>query len=152
MKNYNSKNWFSFIFTIHRNDTVRKMLPLLIGMAAYSWLIAFLELEYWHISATNPLKNVPVLHTLLGFAISMLLVFRTNTAYDRWWEGRRQWGSLVNCSRNLAVKLASMLEPGDNRRLLFAQLIPAFAFELKNHLQSEETAWLLDEEKHPEIP
>lgn len=152
MISYNSKNWFRFIFNIHRNDTVRKMLPLLIGMAVYSWLIAYLELEYWQVSKESPLKNVTILHTLLGFAISMLLVFRTNTAYDRWWEGRRQWGALVNCCRNLAVKLSAMLAPSDPRRSLFAQLIPAFAFELKSHLQAEETAWLLDEARHPEIP
>ena len=42
---------------------------------------------------------------LLGFAISMLLVFRTNTAYDRWWEGRKLWGALVNTSRNLRFEL-----------------------------------------------
>jgi putative membrane protein len=46
------------------------------------------------------------MHSLLGFVISMLLVFRTNTAYDRWWEGRKQWGSLMNGSRNLALKIA----------------------------------------------
>jgi putative membrane protein len=82
----------------------------------------------------------------------MLLVFRTNTAYDRWWEGRRQWGTLVNSSRNLAIKLAGMLESGDGDRRLFAHLIPAFAVALKSHLLAEETALLLDEKPHPEIP
>jgi len=90
---------------------------------------------------------------LLGFAISMLLVFRTNTAYDRWWEGRRQWGSLVNNSRNMAIKLNSMLSHEDDKnRSFFVQLIPRFALELKNHLQKEETRFILDERPHPEIP
>lgn len=152
MINYNPKSWLQFIFTIHRNDTVRKMLPLLAGMAVYALLVAYLELEYFRLSEKSYLKNVSVLHTLLGFAISMLLVFRTNTAYDRWWEGRRQWGALVNCSRNFAVKLAAMLPPGDDNRQYFESLIPAFAFSLKSHLLAEETAWLLDENSHPEIP
>ena len=58
------------------------------------------------------------MHTLLGFAISMLLVFRTNTAYDRWWEGRKLWGNLVNSSRNLAIKLSSFL-PAEEKGATF---------------------------------
>jgi putative membrane protein len=50
-----------------------------------------------------------IVHSLLGFVISLLLVFRTNTAYERWWEGRKLWGALVNTSRNLALKLNAYL-------------------------------------------
>src|SRR4051812_24463339 len=38
-----------------------------------------------------------------GGVLSLLLVLRTNAGYDRWWEGRRLWGDIVNRSRNLAV-------------------------------------------------
>src|SRR5262245_23221297 len=41
-------------------------------------------------------------HTLVGVALGLLLVFRTNASYDRFWEGRKLWGSIVNESRNLA--------------------------------------------------
>ena len=41
-------------------------------------------------------------HTLVGVALGLLLVFRTNSSYDRFWEGRRLWGGIVNASRNLA--------------------------------------------------
>lgn len=149
---YNPKHWLRFLFNFHRADTIRKMFPLLVGMAIYSWVVAYLEMEVFQLSSNSNLKNVSVLHTLLGFAISMLLVFRTNTAYDRWWEGRRQWGSLVNNSRNFAVKLAALFAGDESARKLFAQLIPTFAFSLKAHLQSEETQWQLDERPHPEIP
>lgn len=149
---YNPKHWIRFLFNFHKADTVRKMFPLLIGMAVYSWGVAYLETEILRLSDSSHLKNVSVLHTLLGFAISMLLVFRTNTAYDRWWEGRRQWGSLVNNCRNLAVKLATLFAGDESNRRLFAQLIPTFCFALKAHLQAEETRWQLDERPHPEIP
>ncbi|HYC27436.1 MAG TPA: bestrophin family ion channel, partial [Chitinophagaceae bacterium] len=148
---YNPKHWLRFIFNMHKADTVRKMFPLLVGMAVYAWLVAFLEMEYFRLSENSYLKNVSVLHTLLGFAISMLLVFRTNTAYDRWWEGRRQWGALVNNSRNLSIKLATMFPDDVSCRRFFAQIIPTFAFELKAHLQAEETNWALEENLHPEI-
>ena len=78
---------------------------MILAMAFYSWLIAFLELEYWDLSKDSLIRNLTLLHNLLGFVLSLLLVFRTNTAYDRWWEGRKLWGSLVNNSRNLAIKL-----------------------------------------------
>jgi len=77
----------------------------------------------------------------------MLLVFRTNTAYDRWWEGRKLWGALVNNSRNLAIKLSAMLpEADEEERTFFRKTIPAFAYALHNHLKSESTRIALFEE------
>ncbi len=152
MISYNPKDWIRFIFGFHRADTFRKLFPLLLVIAGYSWLIAWLELEYFHLSQASHVRNLTLLHNLLGFAISMLLVFRTNTAYDRWWEGRRQWGSLVNASRNLAVKLAAILpESAREDRKFFCQLIPQYAHTLRMHLQSEQIRWELDEAPHPEF-
>lgn len=121
----------------------------MLGIAAYSAIIAFLELEYWRLSENSRIRNLPVMHNLLGFAISMLLVFRTNTAYDRWWEGRKLWGSLVNGSRNLAIKLSAFLpETEAAQRSFFLKIIPAFAFALHNHLHSEKVRIELFEEDH----
>lgn len=115
-------------------------MPLILGICAYSAIIAFLEIEFWKLSADSHVKNIPVMHGLLGFAISMLLVFRTNTAYDRWWEGRKLWGSLVNNSRNLALKLSAVLPPEEKeQRIFFRKIIPAYAYALHNHLRSEKT-------------
>ena len=153
MISYNPKDWARFIFNFHREDTLRKLFLLMVFIAVYSFGVACLVTGYLRLSANTALKNVSILHTLLGFAISMLLVFRTNTAYDRWWEGRRLWGNLVNNSRNLAVKLNAMLPLSDRgNRSFFMQIIPRFAVELMNHLQSEKTRFQLDENPHPEIP
>jgi putative membrane protein len=137
MIDYNPKVWFTFIFRFHKADTVRKLFPMFIALSAYSALIAFLELELLEMSPNSDLKQITLIHSLLGFVISLLLVFRTNTAYDRWWEGRRQWGSLVNNSRNLAIKLGAML-PASNTasREFFRLMIPNYAFGMKNHLRN----------------
>lgn len=149
MISYNPKEWFTFIFNFHKADTFRKLFPLMLGIAAYSGIVAFLEIEYWNLSEQNHIRNIPVMHNLLGFAISMLLVFRTNTAYDRWWEGRKLWGSLVNNSRNLAIKLAAFVPHNETaQRSFFARIIPAFAFVLHNHLHSEKVRIELFEEDH----
>lgn len=153
MISYNTKEWFTFIFRFHKADTFRKLGPLLIGICVYSAIIAFLELEYWKLSEKSYVRNLPVMHSLLGFAISMLLVFRTNTAYDRWWEGRKLWGSLVNNSRNLALKLAAILPAEEKaQRSFFRKILPAYAEALHRHLHREETRIeLFDDEEHGHV-
>jgi len=153
MISYNPKDWFTFIFRFHKADTFRQLFPMILGICAYSCVIAFLELEYWNLSETSYVRNIPVMHTLLGFAISMLLVFRTNTAYDRWWEGRKLWGSLVNNSRNLAMKLNALLPKEETaQRSFFRKIIPAFAYALHNHLHKEKTrVELFEEEEHKHV-
>lgn len=149
---YNPKDWFTFIFRFHKGDTIRRLAPLIIGISLYSLLVAYLELEYWNLSTNSYVRNLSLLHNLLGFVLSLLLVFRTNTAYDRWWEGRKLWGSLVNNSRNLAIKLNAILEPDDQAsRLFFQRSIPFYAHVLKDHLRSEATRLALDETAHPEL-
>lgn len=153
MISYNPKDWFTFIFRFHKADTFRQLFPMIIGICIYSGLIAWLELHYWQLSDKSYVKNIPVMHTLLGFAISMLLVFRTNTAYDRWWEGRKLWGSLVNNSRNLAMKLAALLPETETvQRSFFRKIIPAYAYALHNHLHKENTRIeLFEEEEHRHV-
>jgi len=133
---YNTKEWFSFIFRFHRADTFRKLLPLMFAIAGYAGVIAFLEIEYWKLSDTTHIKNVSTMHNMLGVVLSLLLVFRTNTAYERWWEGRKLWGELVNNSRNLAFKLSTILPAGKDR-LFFQKAIPVFAETLKLHLHHD---------------
>lgn len=153
MISYNPRDWRQFLFFLHKSDTLAKLWPLLLSIGAYAALVAFLEVYYFKLGAGNYLRNTTVIHTLLGFAISMLLVFRTNTAYERWWEGRKLWGALVNNSRNLAIKLQTFLPIAlVEERVFFRQLIPRFAMELQAHLQKEETRYQLDEKPHPEIP
>lgn len=144
MINYNPKDWARFIITFNRADTVRKLFPALIGVGIYSFIVVYI-IERMGLSDNVHLKNLSLMHTLLSFVISLLLVFRTNTAYDRWWEGRKLWGSLVNNSRNMALKLDQLLE-GDQvqARQFFQLMIPNFAYVLKNHLryQSPEKEFL----------
>ncbi len=153
MISYDPKIWFTYIFRFHKADTFRKLGPLILGICVYSALIAYLELSYWKLSDQSYVKGIPVMHSLLGFAISMLLVFRTNTAYDRWWEGRKMWGSLVNNSRNLALKLNAILGVADKgQRSIFRKLIPAYADALHTHLHKKETGLaLFDDEEHKHV-
>lgn len=152
MIQYNPKDWLSFIFRFHKSDTFRKLWPMIVLICFYAGIVAFFEINYWKWTESNKVKNIVVMHSLLGFVISLLLVFRTNTAYDRWWEGRKLWGSLVNNSRNLALKMNALLPKNDTQsRTFFKSFIPQYAVALKNHLRSEATRLELDEAMHPEL-
>jgi putative membrane protein len=115
---------------------------ILIGI--YSGIVGYLEIEYWKLNKDSYVKNIHIMHGMLGFVISLLLAYRTNTAYDRWWEGRKLWGALVNNSRNLAIKLSTILKD-ENDRNYFKRMIPWYASILTKHLGNEETSQMLFE-------
>lgn len=136
MIDYNPKDWYRYIFYFQKGDTVRKLFPLIMTIMVYTTALSYFILKVWRIGENTDLKNISLMHSLLGFVISMLLVFRTNTAYDRWWEGRRQWGALMNCSRNLALKINSLVGTEHHEaREFFRLMIPNYAFAFKNHLR-----------------
>jgi putative membrane protein len=133
MIKYNPKNWFKLIFALHKSDTMRILWKEIIYTAALSALIAFIAEEYW--MENRVLKELIGVYSLVGFVISLLLVFRTNTAYDRWWEGRKKWGALVNDTRNLALKTSVMTGDKEDRDF-FRRMISNFVFATKEHLRN----------------
>lgn len=150
MIQYNTKDWFTFIFRFHKSDTFRTLFPIMIAIGIYAALIGYAEVEIWKVSEKSYVKNITIMHSMLGFVISLLLVFRTNTAYDRWWEGRRLWGGLVNNSRNFAIKLSVMLHD-ERDKSFFRKMIPNYASVLHKHLKNEETSQQLFENVDLEI-
>jgi putative membrane protein len=73
----------------------------------------------------------------LGLVLGLLLAFRTNTSYDRWWEGRRLWGQLVNDSRNLAIKVQTCVRADSADKQRLGRWLSDFAFALKDHLRGD---------------
>ncbi len=137
MIEYNPKDWFTFIFKFHKADTFRKLVPLMLAIAVYSAIIATLELRFIENEVHEQrLKNISLMYSILSFVISLLLVFRTNSAYERWWEGRKMWGSLVNVSRNFAVKCKQVIAPGESYDRC-KELLSAFPFALMFHLRNQ---------------
>jgi len=132
MIKYNPKNWFKLIFAFHRSDTLRMLWKELLYMVIFTLIVAYLEITYF--PEATYLKELISVFSLVGFVISLLLVFRTNTAYDRWWEGRKKWGCLVNDTRNLSIKLSSLVE-NEEDRAFFKRMIPNFVFATKEHLR-----------------
>src|SRR5687768_8562821 len=68
-----------------------------------------IEVIYQNFHITN--ISIPMtVHSVLGTIISLLLAFRSNQAYDRWWEARIIWGAIVNDSRTFARQILSLME------------------------------------------
>lgn len=131
MITYNPKDWFKLIFQFHKSDTFRILLPNMVLLGVLTG-----GLVYYEITHNISFKSSTMFHQILGFVLSMLLVFRINSAYDRWWEGRKQWGSLVNNTRNLLIKINAVLDDEHQKdKIYLRNLIAAFVYTLKDHLK-----------------
>jgi putative membrane protein len=132
MVDYNPKSWIKLIFAFHKSDTFRILWKEIIYIGIFTLLIAFAALRYFPNAVV--LEKLIAIYSLIGFVLSLLLVFRTNTAYERWWEGRKKWGEIVNDTRNLSIKLSAILSEKEDKAF-FKAMIPNFAFAAKEHLR-----------------
>lgn len=112
--------------------------PIMARLAVYvvllgCYAVIVVLIDQWFLHDLLLLRST--IHTLLGLVLGGLLVFRTNTAYDRWWEGRKLWGQLVNDIRNLAIKVQACVQAPLEEKQRFAQHLIAFPFALKDHLR-----------------
>ncbi|WP_291170824.1 bestrophin family ion channel [Gimesia sp.] len=86
------------------------------------------------------------LHGIIGLVLGLLLVFRTNSSYSRWWEARKLWGRLVNVTRNMAIKFREFTNFNRDELRELAGIIVAFPEALRDHLREDD-----DFEMFPEL-
>lgn len=130
MVEYNPKSWLNLLFHSYSRYVFRRLLPALLYVTVYTSFITyvFYELDIDFVSTTS-------VHSILGIVLGFFLVFRTNGAYDRWWEGRKVWGELVNNTRNLAIKFSVMVPSTHAERAYITECIAAYPKVLKEHLR-----------------
>ena len=133
-KKAKKKGWFEFALQLKGSVIVSVYKPVII-LSVFGLIISFLS--YLQLPVSQPILGSVIPSIVLG----LLLVFRTNTAYDRFWEGRRLWGSLVNDSRTLAWQIGVIindLEPEDRvQKQVAMRLIPILLVAIKAHLRLE---------------
>jgi putative membrane protein len=103
MVEYDPHGWWAHFLDI-RGSMVREIGPRVLGCTLWA------ALAVWFHSAVHPVDIPGTVHSLAGLAVGLLLVFRTNASYDRFWEGRKLWGGIVNEARNLARGARALLE------------------------------------------
>jgi ion channel-forming bestrophin family protein len=124
--------WFAVLFDFHRTRTLKKLLISMILVGLYALAVDYIESEVLHIDFKPP----SYVYSMLGIVLGILLVFRTNTAYDRWWEGRKLLSKLGYNWKNVALKLNAFLPANDiDNRKYFAALIANHSVSLKDSLR-----------------
>ena len=74
-------------------------------------VVVGIVVHYLSLYASNVIPKMPLtIPAFLGTAISILLSFKVNQSYDRWWEARKVWGAIVNDSRSFVVQLQSFID------------------------------------------
>lgn len=150
MINYNSKNWFEAISHFKSSWVIRRTMRMALAVGLISAALILVDHQFM---ADFSIGIEPAIFSLLGLLLSLLLVFRLNTAYDRWWEGRKQWGALINHTRGLAVLWHGKLRKDDDKnRIFFASAISAYVLALSDHLRGKSNHSLIDmySEESPE--
>jgi putative membrane protein len=148
------------VFSVWR--LLRSIWTGVLAVTSYAALVFYLfQYHNWHF-LVFPISII----SILGTALSLLLGFRTNSAYDRWWEGRQIWGAIVNDSRTLVRQCMSFVKsdtPGkDDLMTNLAHLQIAWCYALNNtlrkvpvmlqadlHLTTEELEYV---KRHSNIP
>jgi putative membrane protein len=114
-------------------------LPLVMPRALLFGLFALL-ITAVHIDVRLPSLGIEITPIeLAGGALSLLLVLRTNAGYERWWEGRRLWGGIVNQCRNLAIAALSYGPDDRAWRERIVRRAAAFAHAARQSLRGDRT-------------
>ncbi|CAD5934711.1 UPF0187 protein [Planktothrix agardhii] len=129
------KNWFKLTVTI-KNSVIPAIMPRVILCTTLGMAISLFDYHDWPI--VSEVFNYFIFPDLV---LGLLLVFRTNTAYDRFWEGRKLWGTLVNTVRNFSRQIWLIVPEKDindtTNKIAILKLLVAFAVATKLHLRGE---------------
>jgi putative membrane protein len=129
---HDDRAWFPTLWQI-RGSVVPAILPRVLVCSGVAALVAALHQGGW-----SPVA-LPLAGLIPSIVLGLLLVFRTNTAYDRFWEGRKLWGTVTNESRNLARQIWWAIAAPDAdavaTKVVAVRTVAAYAYALKAHLR-----------------
>jgi ion channel-forming bestrophin family protein len=129
MINYNPDNW-NLIF-LFKGTIIKRLLGGMFFIVILSTVLCFLHIK---LKVLN-LEVGAAMPGYMGAALGLLLVFRNNTAYDKWWEARKCLGELVNTSRNFAITINNILPKSSGERSSLYRLLIGYTFAVKEHLR-----------------
>jgi putative membrane protein len=126
------ENWFRMLFIWHGS-----VLPRLLARLSLLFLLSLLVLYFNGAIFNYKIQLNPAPFTLFGIALAIFLGFRNNVSYDRFWEGRKLWGSMLNTTRSLARQAQTLTHmDAENSSLShFVNLLIAFTWSSKHQLR-----------------
>lgn len=124
-------HWIHLLF-VRRGSLVHRIFWQQIFILSLSCAVVWLhgQLFLWKVT----LNSAPF--SLMGVALAIFLGFRINASYDRYWEARKQWGSVLVEARNLSRHAISFVAPARDVRPFVLGLI-GFASTMRNQLRGQ---------------
>jgi putative membrane protein len=140
MIDYDAHKWTDHLFDI-KGSMAREIIGRVMVFVGWSAAVVIVHKYVFPIAVPS------TLHSLVGVALGLLLVFRTNASYDRFWEGRKAWGGIVNESRNLARALHAFLPDRPDLRERAVRWTSCFSYAAMHSLRGTrglgpQAAWL----------
>lgn len=129
---YNPISLIFSLFHLSKNNVFRKLKIYLLTIIIYAAIITSLDNVFKLVHEDNKIGQF---HLLFSFCLTIIIGFRINVAYARWWEARGHWGSLVNNIRALTIKTNAYIDLNSSVRL--KTYILKFAEIFKYHLHRE---------------
>jgi putative membrane protein len=131
MIQYDPHRWLDHLFDV-KGSLIPEITLRVLSCVVWAVVVVAFHRYVGHV-------DIPTtVHTLVGVAVGLLLVFRTNSSYNRFWEGRQLWGSLVNETRNLARVVSVHLRSDATLRDSVIRWVGAFPYAVKNVLRGTE--------------
>jgi putative membrane protein len=100
---HNLRTWLLHLVFFYREKVFRKLIPIMTVLAIYAIVIVYID-AYSNRFEKLEMMNLGQFHLIFSFILGIIISFRVNTTYARWWEGRVLWGNIVNNCRNLGMK------------------------------------------------
>lgn len=125
---YSTADWFECLSTLPSSRILKRTRNSIVFFSLWTIILVALS-KMGKIRIQLPTS----IHTLVGSALSLLLVFRTNSSYDRFWEARKNCGSIIVACRNIAIHASIHLNKSYHDRI--AKLISVFGVLFQQHLQ-----------------
>jgi putative membrane protein len=128
------RRWLQMALQL-KGSVVLSVMPRSLFCGAFGLIITILQIKGFPVS-------LPFLASLIpNIVLGLLLVFRTNTAYDRYWEGRKCWGNIIvsvrNLSRSIWVAIEEKTERDRQEKITMLHALVGFAVATKFHLRQE---------------
>ncbi len=135
-----NKTWLKLLFAV-RGSSFKKIWVRILIVTLFALVVTVAKKNY----NLENLNMTTTPFTLVGVALAIFLGFRNNESYDRFWEGRKLWGAMVNVSRTFARQIRTLIESDQDevevrkfQTLLIRRTI-AYVHSFRHHLRGSES-------------
>ncbi len=133
-KAQNMSTWLLHLFLFYKEKIFRQLIPIMVVIAIYALVVVYFDKNTTKFAKIDAL-NLGQFHLIFSFILGILVSFRINSSFNRWWEGRILWGGIVNNCRNLGLKFENFV--GLKNYPEFYQYLQVLPVMMKLHLRKD---------------